>query len=89
MRVIGMRATMAYPTLLALGALDAAGYSVIAPVLPQIAARTGVGSGCSWRRSPWGSWLGSHSRGGPFGEWARERCCSARSGSWPSVPSAS
>ena len=31
MRVIGMRATMAYPTLLALGALDAAGYSVIAP----------------------------------------------------------
>ena len=43
MRVIGMRATMAYPTLLALGALDAAGYSVIAPVLPQIAARTSMG----------------------------------------------
>jgi hypothetical protein len=33
MRVIGMRSTMAYPTLLALGTLDAAGYSAIAPVL--------------------------------------------------------
>jgi len=31
---------VAYLTLLALGALDAAGYSVIAPVVPEIAATT-------------------------------------------------
>jgi MFS family permease len=34
---------MAYPVLLALGALDAAAYSVIAPVLPAIARSTGAG----------------------------------------------
>jgi MFS family permease len=34
---------LAYPALLALGSLDAAGYSVITPVLPAIAARTGAG----------------------------------------------
>jgi MFS family permease len=33
----------AYPVLLALGALDAAGYSIIAPVLPSISATTGAG----------------------------------------------
>ena len=33
----------AYPVLLALGALDAAGYSVIAPVSPAIARSTGAG----------------------------------------------
>lgn len=33
----------AYPALLALAALDAAGYSVIAPVVPEIAERTGAG----------------------------------------------
>jgi MFS family permease len=32
-----------YPLLLGLGALDAAGYSVIAPVVPTIAATTGAG----------------------------------------------
>lgn len=32
-----------YPVLLFLGALDAAGYSLIAPVLPTIAAETGAG----------------------------------------------
>ncbi len=36
---------MAYLALLALGALDAAGYSVIAPVAPAIGARTGAGPG--------------------------------------------
>lgn len=35
----------AYPILLALGALDAAGYSIIAPISPQIAGATGVGPG--------------------------------------------
>jgi MFS family permease len=34
-----------YLALLALGALDAAGYSVIAPVIPAIADRTGAGPG--------------------------------------------
>jgi hypothetical protein len=33
----------AYPLLLALGALDAAGYSVIVPVAPAISAETGAG----------------------------------------------
>jgi MFS family permease len=33
---------MAYPTLLALGALDAAGYSLIAPVVPELAEATGA-----------------------------------------------
>jgi MFS family permease len=33
----------AYPALLLLGAVDAAGYSVIAPVLPSISASTGAG----------------------------------------------
>jgi MFS family permease len=36
---------MAYLSLLALGALDAAGYSVIAPVVPAIADETGAGPG--------------------------------------------
>jgi MFS family permease len=35
----------AYPILLFLGALDAAGYSVIAPVSPQIAEAEGIGAG--------------------------------------------
>lgn len=39
------RPTLAYVVLLLLGALDAAGYSIIAPVTPVIAARTGVGPG--------------------------------------------
>lgn len=39
------REGLAYPVLLALGAIDAAGYSVIAPVTPEIAAATGVGPG--------------------------------------------
>ncbi|MEX2211817.1 MAG: MFS transporter [Gaiellaceae bacterium] len=34
---------MAYAALLALAALDAAGYSVIAPVIPEIGERTGAG----------------------------------------------
>jgi len=38
-----LRVRAAYPILLALGALDAAGYSLIAPTLPTIAGRTGVG----------------------------------------------
>ena len=37
------RARAAYPLLLALGALDAAGYSVIVPVAPTIANATGAG----------------------------------------------
>jgi MFS family permease len=37
------RRTFAYPVLLALGAIDAAGYSVIAPVSPAIAMETGAG----------------------------------------------
>lgn len=36
---------MAYLALLALGALDAAGYSVIAPVVPALAGETGAGPG--------------------------------------------
>ena len=36
---------MSYLSLLALGALDAAGYSVIAPVVPAIADETGAGPG--------------------------------------------
>lgn len=36
---------MAYVALLALAALDAAGYSVVAPVLPEISERTGTGPG--------------------------------------------
>jgi MFS family permease len=37
------REGVAYAALLMLGAVDAAGYSVIAPVLPSISQRTGVG----------------------------------------------
>ena len=37
------RERIAYPVLMALGALDAAGYSVIAPVTPAIARATGAG----------------------------------------------
>src|SRR5918912_203623 len=37
------RTAAAYPLLLALGALDATGYSVIVPVAPQIAEGTGAG----------------------------------------------
>jgi MFS family permease len=36
---------LVYPALLALGALDAAGYSIIAPVVPAIASETGAGPG--------------------------------------------
>ena len=39
----GRQRGLAYPALLALGALDAAGYSVMAPVVPTIAAATGAG----------------------------------------------
>jgi hypothetical protein len=35
----------AYPLLLALGALDATGYSLIVPVAPAIAEATGAGAG--------------------------------------------
>jgi MFS family permease len=38
-----IRPALAYPLLLALGALDAAGYSVIVPVAPEIADATGAG----------------------------------------------
>lgn len=41
----GWRDRLAYPALLALGAIDAAAYSVIAPVAPEIADATGVGPG--------------------------------------------
>jgi hypothetical protein len=42
--VTALRATIQpYPLLLALGALDAAGYSVIVPVAPTIADQTGAG----------------------------------------------
>jgi MFS family permease len=41
--MIGARRATAYPLLLALGALDAAGYSVIVPVAPAIADATGAG----------------------------------------------
>ena len=37
------RTAAAYPLLLALGALDATGYSVIVPVAPAIADATGAG----------------------------------------------
>jgi MFS family permease len=37
------RDRLAYPILLALGALDAAGYSLIAPVVPRLAEATGMG----------------------------------------------
>src|ERR671938_1714911 len=37
------RTAAAYPLLLALGALDATGYSVIVPVAPAIAGATGAG----------------------------------------------
>src|SRR3972149_1821272 len=39
------RPTFAYVALLALGVLDAAAYSVIAPVAPTLAAQTGTGPG--------------------------------------------
>ena len=38
-----LRVRAAYPIPLALGALDAAGYNLIAPTLPTIAGRTGAG----------------------------------------------
>ena len=41
--IAGRRAELAYPLLLALGALDAAGYSIIVPVAPAIAEDTGAG----------------------------------------------
>ena len=41
--MIPARRAAAYPLLLALGALDAAGYSVIVPVAPAIADATGAG----------------------------------------------
>lgn len=37
------RRSLAYPILLSLGALDAAGYSVIGPVAPAISEATGAG----------------------------------------------
>ena len=37
------RRSFAYPILLSLGALDAAGYSVIGPVAPAVSAATGAG----------------------------------------------
>lgn len=37
------RSRIAYPVLLAAGAVDAAGYSVIAPVLPELGETTGAG----------------------------------------------
>jgi MFS family permease len=40
---VEVRERIAYPVLMALGALDAAGYSVIAPVTPAIARATGAG----------------------------------------------
>jgi MFS family permease len=40
---LASRSRLAYPLLLALGALDATGYSVIVPVAPAIADRTGAG----------------------------------------------
>ena len=40
---VGPRTRVAYPVLLALGAIDAAAYSLIAPVAPEIADRTAVG----------------------------------------------
>jgi MFS family permease len=43
MDVVRARTRLAYPALLALGALDAAGYSIIAPVLPAISAGAGAG----------------------------------------------
>jgi MFS family permease len=39
------RSTFAYMVLLAVGAVDAAGYSIIAPVIPAIARSTGAGPG--------------------------------------------
>jgi hypothetical protein len=41
--VTAARTAVAYPLLLALGALDATGYSVIVPVAPEIADATGAG----------------------------------------------
>jgi MFS family permease len=41
--IAGRRAELAYPLLLGLGALDAAGYSIIVPVAPAIAEATGAG----------------------------------------------
>lgn len=38
----GRRRSSAYPALLALGALDAAGYSIVAPVIPTISSATGA-----------------------------------------------
>jgi MFS family permease len=38
------RSRLAYPTLLAVGAVDAAGYGVIAPVLPELESATGAGA---------------------------------------------
>src|SRR5688500_18458527 len=43
LRMAAARTAAAYPLLLALGALDATGYSVIVPVAPAIADATGVG----------------------------------------------
>lgn len=40
---MGRRPRLTYPILLVLGALDAAGYSIIAPVSPEIAERTDAG----------------------------------------------
>ena len=43
MATAGRDSTAAYPLLLALGALDATGYSVIVPVAPAISEQTGAG----------------------------------------------
>lgn len=66
--------SMAYPVLLALGAVDAAGYSVIGPVLPALAARLDAGPavmGALVSAFPLASWWASPRQG----DWCASEGC--------------
>ena len=84
-----LRATAAYPLLLGLGALDAAGYSIIVPVAPAIADATGAGPaaiGLLVATFPAGMVAGSQSPAGRFAATAPKHCWSRRSPWWRWVP---
>ena len=88
----GRGATAAYPLLLALGALDATGYSVIVPVAPAISDATGAGPttiGLLVASFPAGMVAGFASPAGSFGARAQRRCWLGRWYWSPSVRSAS
>ena len=87
------RCTRAYPLLLALGALDAAGYSVIVPVAPGDRGRTREPgprrSGCWWPRFPPGWSPDSRSPARSSGGAESGLLLAALARSWRSARSAS